>query len=155
MFLYTREAHPGERFPAHASLEQKIEHARQFIDRYGIQRPVLVDDLDGTLHRQYGMLPNMTYIVSSAGRVLFRSDWTDPPTIEAAVTYIQSARTRRRSGLRLKPFFAEFVGYRWTDDPAFQAGLHVAGPQAVSDFAEAMERWSSGVPLKGGITIEE
>ncbi len=116
---------------------------------------MVVDDLEGTVHKRFGMLPNMTYIVSQAGRVLFRADWTDPPTVAAAVEYICDARARRRDGLRLKPFYAEFVGYRWTDDPALQAGLHVAGPQAVADFAEAMQRWKTGAPLKGGFTIDE
>ncbi|CAN5679372.1 hypothetical protein BH23CHL4_BH23CHL4_01930 [soil metagenome] len=137
------------------TMDQKLCHAREFASRNGISRPVVADDLAGTLHRAYGMLPNMTYIISAAGRILFRSDWTDPLTIEAAVDYFLAARSRRRTGLRLKPFFAEFVGYRWTDDPAFQSGLEVAGPQAVDDFARAMERWKSGTPLKGSLAIEE
>ena len=155
MFLYTREAHPGEHFPALTSIEQKIEHARQFQQRYGITRPVLVDSLSGDCHRAYGGLPNMSYIISRAVRVLFRADWTDPATIEGAIDFILGARQRRRDGLRLKPFYAELVGYRWTDDPAFMAGLEVAGPQAVSDFKAAMERWKSGTPLKGSLVIDE
>jgi hypothetical protein len=155
IFLYTREAHPGENFPAHRSLEQKIRHAREFAERWDIQRPVLIDALDGPIHQAYGLLPNMTYIVSAAGRVLYRSDWTDPPTVASAVEYLLGARARRRAGLRLKPFYAEMVGYRWTDDPAFQEGLRLAGPQAVDDFAEAMKRWQSGTPLKGSLAIDE
>ncbi len=154
-FFYTREAHPGQHLPAHESIEQKIDQARQFQERCGLRRPVLVDDLHGTGHRAFGMLPNMTYIISKAGKVLFRSDWTDPPTVEAAVNYLIGARQRRKDGLRLKPFYAESVGYRWTDDPAFQAGLAVAGQQAIDDFADAMKRWQQGAPLKGGLSIDE
>ena len=145
----------GEHFGPHESLEQKIEHARAFRDQFDIRRPIVVDDLEGTGHRAFGMLPNMTYILSCTGRVLFRSDWTDPPTIESAIDYLHRSRARRRDGTRLKPFYAEMVGYRWTDYDAFQQGLSLAGPQAVSDFAEAMERWSSGAPIKGGLTIDE
>ena len=89
LFLYTREAHPGENFPAHRSIEQKLVHARAFKERFRIERPILVDDLLGTGHKLYGMLPNMTYLVGRGGKVLFRADWTDPPTVEWAVQYIQ------------------------------------------------------------------
>jgi hypothetical protein len=155
VFVYTREVHPGEHFPAHRSADQKLAYARTFAERFGIERPILVDDLAGTGHRFYGLLPNMTYLVSRAGRVLFRADWTDPPTIRAALDYVVAARARRRQGMRLKPFYAESVGYRWSDPAKFQEGLHVAGPQAVEDFAQAMERWASGAPLKGALAIDE
>ncbi len=155
VFVYTREAHPGEHFPAHRSPEQKLAHARAFAERWGIERPVLVDDLAGTGHRRYGELPNMTYLVGRGGRVLFRADWTDPATVEAAVGYLLAARERRREGLRLKPFYAEFVGHRWSDPAAFDAGLAVAGPQAGADFARAQERWAGGGELKGRIEIGE
>jgi hypothetical protein len=69
--------------------------------------------------------------------------------------YLHAARKLRQDGLRLKPFYAESVGFRWTDDPAFQAGLGVAGQQAIDDIAEAIARWYSGTPLKGSLSIEE
>ena len=141
MFVYVREAHPGEQYPHHTRFEQKLAHARAFKELFGIERPILVDDLAGTGHAQYGTLPNMTYLVSRGGRVLFRADWTDPPTIEAALNYVLAARARRREGLRLAPFYAELVGYRWNDQAKFQEGLERAGPQAVADFARTLERW--------------
>ena len=155
VFLYTREAHPGEHFPAHRDLEQKLAHARAFVERYGIERPVLVDDLIGTGHRAYGMLPNMIYLVSRAGRVLFRADWTDAATVEAAIQYVVASRNRRREGLRLKPFYAEFVGQRWSDQAAFDGGLEVAGPQAVADFERAMQRWERAESVPGRVRIDE
>ena len=125
------------------------------MERFGIERPVLIDDLTGTGHRLYGLLPNMTYLIGRGGRVLFRADWTDPPTIEQAVRYLLDARARRREGLSLKPFYAEFLGYRWSSQAAFMAGLEVAGPQAAADFRAAMDRWSRGTPLKGRIDPPE
>lgn len=136
-------------------MDQKLAHARAFIDRFGIERPVLVDDLAGTGHRLYGLLPNMTYVIGRGGRVLFRADWTDPPTVEAAIRYVIAARERRREGLALKSFYAELLGYRWSSQAAFMAGLEIAGPQAVSDFRAAMAWWASGTPLKGRIEPPE
>ena len=153
VFFYTREAHPGETYPAHRSLEQKLAHARDFRDRFGIARPILVDDLIGTGHRAFGMLPNMTYLIGRGGRVLFRADWTDAATIQAALDYVVAARARRREGLILKPFYAESVGFRWSDQPAFDAGLELAGPQAVTDFARAMGRWRQAGKVLGRVEI--
>jgi hypothetical protein len=31
-------------------------------DEIGVRRTILVDDLDGTAHRAYGLLPNMTSV---------------------------------------------------------------------------------------------
>lgn len=120
-----------------------------------VQRPILVDDLVGTGHKLYGGLPNMTYLIGRGGKVLFRSDWTDPPTIATALDYVIDARGRRREGLRLAPFYAEFVGYRWNDLSKFQEGLNRAGQQAVDDFARATSRWSQGGPRPGRIQLDE
>jgi len=155
VFLYTREAHPGENYPAHRSIEQKLAYAKAFKAEFKIERPILVDDLVGTAHKLYGSLPNMTYLISRGGRVLFRADWTDPPTIEYAIDYVLNSRARRRDGLRLAPFYAEFVGYRWSDQTKFQGGLARAGQQAVDDFARATERRSKQGPRPGRIELSE
>ncbi len=155
LFLYTREAHPGENYPAHRSFEQKLAHARVFKSEFKIERPILVDDIIGTAHKLYGSLPNMTYLISCGGRVLFRADWTDPPTIEYAINYVLDSRARRREGLRLAPFYAELVGYRWNSPAKFQEGLARAGQQAVDDFARAMERRSKQPLRPGRIEIPE
>jgi hypothetical protein len=140
VFVYTREAHPGENFPAHRTMEQKLAHARAFKELFGVERPILVDDLSGTAHRLYGMLPNMTYLIGRGGRVLFRADWTDAPTIEAALDYVLAARARRRDGLRLAPFYAEFVGFRWHDAAKASDVLERAGPKAVADRERVQRR---------------
>lgn len=155
LFLYTREAHPGENYPAHRSFEQKLAHARAFKAEFKTERSILVDDVVGTAHKLYGSLPNMTYLVGRGGRVLFRADWTDPPTIEHAINYVLNSRARRREGLRLAPFYAEFVGYRWNDPAKFQEGLARAGQQAIDDFARAIERRSKQGPRPGRIELSE
>ncbi len=67
LFVYTREAHPGERYGPHRSMEQKLTHARAFKERGQVERPILVDDLVGTGHKLYGALPNMSYIIAGRG----------------------------------------------------------------------------------------
>ncbi len=141
LFLYTREAHPGQHHGAHTSMEQKLAYAQEFREHCHIERPILVDDLSGTIHRLYGELPNMTYLIGRSGRILFRSNWTDAPTIEMMLNSLVDVRARRREGERLAPFYAEFAGYRITDPAKFQAGLHIGGQQAIDDFARMTKIW--------------
>jgi len=155
VFVYTREAHPGENYPAHSSFEQKLVHTCAFKAEFKVERPILVDDLTGTAHKLYGALPNMTYLISRGGRVLFRADWTDPPTIEYAINYVLNSRARRRDGLKLAPFYAEFVGYRWNEPAKFQEGLKRAGHQAVDDFSRAMEKRLKQPLRPGRIELSE
>jgi hypothetical protein len=141
VFVYTREAHPGEYYPHHTSFEQKLAHARVLRDHHRVQRPILVDDLAGTLHRAYGTLPNMTYVVGRAGRITFKSNWTDAETIRFALEYQLRMANLRREGARLAPFYAELQGLRWNDPAKFQEGLAFAGPKAVAEFAAVTKRW--------------
>lgn len=149
VFVYVREAHPGELIPAHRSFEQKVAQARLFQARFDVQRPILVDDLAGTAHQRYGMLPNMTYLIGRGGRVLFRSDWTDPPTIEVMLRYTLNARARRREGMKLAPFYADFVGYRWSDIAEHHRVLALGGQSALDDY-DAMMKKRSGAPANPG-----
>jgi len=155
VFVYVREAHPGENYPALRSIDQKVVHARAFREHFNVQRSILVDDLEGTGHRLYGELPNMTYLVSRGGKIVFRADWTDPPTIRWALDYVLSSRERRREGLRLAPFYAELAGMRWNDQSKFDEGLVRNGPQAVEDWRRALQRWSQAGPRPGRITLDE
>ena len=40
------------------------------------------------VHRQYGGLPNSTYLIDRSGRVAFRSLWTRPSILEDAIQEI-------------------------------------------------------------------
>lgn len=153
LFVYTREAHPGENYPAHTSMEQKLAHARAFREQRHIERPILVDDLAGSGHLLYGDLPNMTYMIGRGGRVLFRSDWTDPPTIELMLNYIANVRERRRAGERMTGFYAEFAGFRVNNRPKFMESLKVAGPQALEDFARMVKIWAQQPNETGNLDV--
>ncbi len=59
VFLYVREAHPGESYRHHPTMDDKRHHAQAFKEHSNIARPILLDDVAGTAHRAYGMLPNM------------------------------------------------------------------------------------------------
>ncbi|MCA1604130.1 MAG: hypothetical protein LC775_01270 [Acidobacteria bacterium] len=75
IFVYVREAHPGERYPHHISEEQKMRHASDWSEQDQIPWTVAVDTLQGSTHRAYGPLPNSTYLIDRTGRVAFRALW--------------------------------------------------------------------------------
>ncbi len=146
-FLYVREAHPGENYLHHSSFEEKMERARVFKERWNVQRPILLDDLEGTAHEAFGRLPNMTYILGTDHRVLFRADWTDSDTVRFALDYLLAVDAREREGTAIEPFYAELRGFRWENQRGFADGLAFNGPRAVSEFRDAKLRWSRGEHL--------
>lgn len=95
LFVYVREAHPGDRLPAHEDLEDKIAAAEFFRDEEELEMPIVVDDLKGSIHRKYGQLPNPTYIIDKSGRVAFRSLWTQPSAIADALDELLEAQEER------------------------------------------------------------
>lgn len=92
LFVYVREAHPGEELPAHASLDDKAAAAELFREEEEVEIPILLDRLDGKVHRQYGGRPNSTYLIDKAGRVAFRGVWTRPSVVEEALEELLDAQ---------------------------------------------------------------
>ena len=72
--LYTRESHPAENYSAHQSFEQKLAYARDLQRLENVKFPILVDHLDGRIHRAYGVWPNALFIINKDGRLIFRSN---------------------------------------------------------------------------------
>jgi hypothetical protein len=85
IFNYTREANPGERIPAHNSIEEKTAAAKVLRDEEDLRMPVVVDDLHGSIHRRYSMLPNAAFLIDRSGRVAFRCLWARPEPLAAAM----------------------------------------------------------------------
>jgi hypothetical protein len=68
----------------HDSIEAKLAGARLLADEAGISRDILVDDLSGRVHRAYGLMPNMTWVIDRGGRVAYKADWTSAANVEAS-----------------------------------------------------------------------
>ncbi|MEK6256141.1 MAG: hypothetical protein N2C13_02345 [Chloroflexota bacterium] len=137
VFLYTHEAHPGENYLHLTSMEQKFKHARDLRDVIGVTRPILVDALDGSCHRAYGSMPNMSWILNRNGAPVYKGDWTDVASIEDSIEYLLKVADRRREGGRLAGFHVERLDFRVQDRERFYQGLERNGPKAVREFDEA------------------
>src|ERR1044071_2930065 len=61
--LYTRESHPAENYPAHRSFEQKLAYAADLQRLENVQFPILVDHLDGRIHRAYRGWPKSVFVI--------------------------------------------------------------------------------------------
>ena len=141
MFVYTREAHPGEHVGYHDSFETKLANARRLRDEVGIRRTILVDDLEGTAHRAYGLLPNMTWVIGRGGQVLYRADWTSAANVEAFVDRYRTARTRKPPSGSIAPYTSEQIEFRDVDREAFYERLRRNGPRAYEEFKQAERIW--------------
>lgn len=140
VFVYTREAHPGERYPHLCSIEQKLQHARDMVQRDQIERPMLVDDLPGTLHHAYGRLPNMTYVIGGGGKIVYRAAWTAAHAIRVVLERLVHVRQARRAGVEFRPFYSEWEAMAVVDRTKFvEVLLETAGPRAVTEYLDATE----------------
>jgi hypothetical protein len=112
--------------------------ARRLRDELGITRPILVDDLDGSVHAAYGLLPNMSWVLGRGGTILYKATWTSAARIDDFV----GRQEAQPSGLAYTPFHTEQIELRPRDGEAFQRVLARNGPRAVSEFARAEQIWA-------------
>lgn len=136
--VYVREAHPGENFPHHLSLEQKLAHARKLRELERVSLPILVDDIEGSTHKAYGLLPNMVYLIDRDGVIVYKSDWTDAHELEGmceSLIGLDEMKARR------VPIIRQGVSERlhWIPmDPQHRERIYRrSGEKAIKDYLDA------------------
>lgn len=139
LFVYVREAHPGERIRAHRSLAEKMRAARLFRDEEKIRMPIVVDDVRGSIHRKYSQLPNPAFLIDKSGRVAFRCMWTQPDKLAKAIQELleiqeehgtEHALVAGGQELTMPVTYGMLFSYR---------ALERGGEQAIGDFRQAFE----------------
>lgn len=134
LFVYVREAHPGEKLGRHQTSDDKRAAAEQFATEEKVGMPIIVDELNGKIHRKYGSLPNPTYIIDKSGRVAFRSLWTRASVLEDALDELLKRQEERDSD------HAIVRGGEDTSMPIAYALFHAhraldrGGDKAIEDF---------------------
>ncbi|TML76417.1 MAG: hypothetical protein E6G12_07155 [Actinobacteria bacterium] len=101
-------------------------------------RPILVDDLDGSVHRAYGLLPNMSWVLDRGGAILYKAMWTSA----ARIGEFLDRRQEQPAGPASATFYAEHLEPLLRDRAAFQRGLERNGPRAAAEFARAEQIWA-------------
>lgn len=135
--LYVREAHPGDRYVQPHDAQTKLRQAKEYVQRDGISWPVLVDDVDGHLHRRLDPKPDAVYVVGADGTVVFRALWANhEPPLRRALEHVAAGRSEQLgdSEAKLIPLLSG-TGTMWET-------LRAAGPVALRDVArEAPPMW--------------
>jgi len=136
LFIYVREAHPGERIQAHKSFEEKLRAARLIRDEEEIQMPMVVDDVRGSIHRKYSRMPNPVFLIDKSGRVAFRSMWAKPKELGEAIEELLELQRERGvdhvvvgggQDLSIPVSYTMIFSYR---------ALERGGDQAIGDFRD-------------------
>lgn len=139
LFVYVREAHPGEIIPAHKSLKEKTDSARLLQEEEDIEVPILVDDLHGSIHCKYSSLPNPAFLIDKSGQVAFLSLWSRPEGLALAIRELLELQRKRgvhhvvvNQGQDLSmPFsYSALYSYR---------ALARGGKQSLRDFRHALD----------------
>ena len=139
VFIYTREAHPGENYRHHISMDDKRRNARAFREHSKIRRRMLLDDLAGTAHHAYGLLPNMTWIIGRGGFIHYKSAWTSPSDVQDALESVLDFQANRAKN-QWVAFYSERSAWSTRDQAKFKEGLVRNGPQAVADFERMLQK---------------
>src|SRR5215475_15701386 len=147
LFIYVREAHPGEIIPAHSSMREKTEAARLLRDEEDMHMPILVDDLRGSIHRKYSKLPNPAFLIDKSGRVAFLSLWSKPTGLGRAIQELLEIQEERGvnhvvvnggQDLEMPMPYSSIYAYR---------ALERGGKESLNDFRHAM-----GLPARVAMT---
>ncbi len=122
--LYTREAHPGERRGRHRDMDDKRAAAAGVAKAAAEWRTILIDDIDGTLHRRLEGAPNSVTVLDASGTVLAYFHDSDPRAV-----------SRFLEGRHAAPIRARF---RPAPPVATARALLTGGWQAVRDFVRGL-----------------
>ena len=88
VLLQVREAHPGAEIDQPRTSRDKVQHAQLMREVYSVRWPVLVDDIEGTLHRLLGTEPNSLHIISADGEILYRALFAGDAGVEKAIAAV-------------------------------------------------------------------
>ena len=136
--VFIRQAHPGPNARPYRTLEDKQRDAERYARLEGIDWPIAVDDLAGTVHQVYGGLADPSYLIDAQGRVAFQDLWTSAPVLHAAIAELvgKGGHGVVHRGTQRRPHLGPAITDGWR---ALQRGA----PQSVDDLMRA----APGSPL--------
>jgi alkyl hydroperoxide reductase subunit AhpC len=132
--LYTRESHPAEYYPSHGSWEQKLAHARALKRLENVRFPILVDGLDGKIHRSYGTWPNALFVIHKDGRLVFRSNIANHRELRQFLEDLIAADEAAAAGRVLHMLYSERIIPHEADQATHRRIYERAGPRAFEDY---------------------
>ncbi len=145
--VLVRQAHPGPGARPYRTVEEKRADAAWYKERFALPWTVVVDDLRGTVHRQYGGMADPTYIIDRDGRVAFYNMWTSAVVLNAALRDLlaQGGRGVVGDGWERLPHLLPAVTAGWP-------GLERGAPQSVEEQEAAIPYSARGIQM--GYTLK-
>lgn len=132
--LYTRESHPAENYSSHSSWEQKLACARDLKRLEDVRFPILVDGLDGKIHRTYGTWPNALFVIHKDGRLIFRSNMANDRELRQFLEELLATERAAAEGRVLHLQYSERVILHEADQATHRRVYERAGPKAFEDY---------------------
>ena len=132
--LYTRESHPAENYESHRWFEQKLTYAHDLKRMENVQVPILVDHLDGRIHRAYGVWPNALFVIHKDGRLVFRSNMANDRELRQFLDDLVAAENAAAEGRVLHLQYSERVIAHEADQATHRRVYERAGPKAFEDY---------------------
>jgi peroxiredoxin len=132
--LYTRESHPAENYATHGSFEQKLACARDLRRLEDIRFPIIVDHLDGRIHRAYGVWPNALFVIHKDGRLMFRSNMANDRELRQFLGDLLAAEKAAADGQVTHLQYSERVLPHVADQATHRRVYERAGPKAFEDY---------------------
>ena len=130
--VWVREAHAGGNYTQPENIETRRQYAQDFCAADDAEIPVIVDDMEGTLHRQLGFFPNSVYIIDGRGHVAYRAAWTDHREVRRVLERLRASAQRFERKVNAgMPVWSEEMLRSVPDDP------DAAAVQAITTWEEA------------------
>ncbi|MGE5220144.1 MAG: peroxiredoxin family protein [Chloroflexota bacterium] len=132
--LYTRESHPAENYGPHHSFEQKLSYARDLRRLEKVQFPIIVDHLDGRIHRAYGVWPNALFVIHRDGRLIFRSNMANDRELRQFLQDLLGAEKAAAEGQVTHWQYSERILPHVADQATHRRIYERAGQKAFEDY---------------------
>lgn len=133
VFVYTQEAHPGENWPDHNDMSERINAAWRFKQDINIQRNILADHMDNRLKSAFGGGSHMSCIIAKGGRLIFQSNWLDAKVLKTA---IEDLLVHAEISDKVGEFQCHSIHFRKFPVKEYIQGLEKNGPTAVMDVVK-------------------
>ena len=133
--LYVKESHPGEHYRHHTSMNQKLLYARDLREAEQVKFPILVDSLEGTIHRSYGPWPTSLFVINRDGRLVYRSTIADPQDVRCYLNELLASDRLSANPDRVPHIsYSERLIEHEPDQAIHRRVYNRAGPKAFEDF---------------------
>jgi hypothetical protein len=80
--LYQREAHPGQMnfkdISQPDTYDQRVHLANRTCSELQVATTIVIDDMEDSIRKKYGGLPNSTYIIAKGGVIVHKEPWAKP-----------------------------------------------------------------------------